>query len=177
MKQSDRVRLAVLIGGVLLVGLAALFTHKRVNYLDYHTGRIRSQNSIFGAGYSSVIRPTWISEYADPDQSADWRLLGKSNTNPLFRRTWCTRAGLHLSQLTQLDTYIANAGADESSRQLVAEWVLELMSRSQSRIAASMSTEEAIDRFFDELPFPENSDNPLTYHQVWETIAKCEQAE
>jgi len=82
-----------------------------------------------------------------------------------------------VTHLHMLENYLLVAGATDESMQLVAEWVLELIhdiqiTRDQFGIAI-----DAIDCFFDELPFPENADESVTYEQVWETISKCDPIE
>lgn len=173
MKRMSRVRVAVLIGGLALAGLSALFTHKRVNYLDYHSGIVRSDMVVFGATYKSTERETWITRYAPPYQDPSWGLMGIHHTFSPATIRINTKAGRILHTYKTLDNYSAYAGADDESKRLIAEWVLSHIHDMQIKRDQFVIAIRAFECFIGNLPFPDAPDESVTYEQVQETIEGC----
>jgi hypothetical protein len=173
MRRVDSFAIYAIFGFVWILGIVVFIALGGASHIDYKTGIIRDERTLFGVRYSTRYTATWIANSSQSGLDPNWGLIGYHNSSIKIN----TKGAKVIAHLHMLENYLLVAGATDETRQLVADWVLVLIHDIQIDRDQFGYAMEAIDCFFEKLPFPEDPDEIVTYEQVQETIDACSQLE
>ncbi|MHA7813660.1 MAG: hypothetical protein ACX94C_09735 [Phycisphaerales bacterium] len=164
-------RTKIIAGAALVAMILGVFlaSYQRV-YLDSVSGRFRTEHMVGPVHWRTNHGESWITIYIDAPQEADWHFVGYRN-----QKLWTTyvnsKAGKVAHRLNHLNHLLNQYQFNNETRSLIANWIVDLLSREGSEVDVFVAAEYSFDRFNELFPFPEDSGGTLTTDEVAELIS------
>ena len=159
-----------LIGSVLILAVLGVYvsTYQR-SYLDYASGRTRTDHMVGPFHWRSTYSETWITIFIAEPGEEDWHFVGYRKQK-LIRTMVNSAAGKIGYRLNSLNSMLNMYPFDNRNRDLIANWVVDLLGREGSDVAVFVAAERSFEHFQEHFPYPESEKEVLTSDQLAQLI-------
>ena len=141
-------------------------------YLDYRTGQVRFDHIFVGTRWKTAIYDRWITPYAPKNTVPEWHLIGYQDQK--LRRTMVSsKAGQLSYQIRSIENALFAVQADQTTRELVAHFVLDQINQPDDKGTAYVNAMTAFDCFRDAVFQIDLQDDTISYEQVLQAIYLC----